>query len=217
MTESKQRNRAQLLEKEMLVWKMSDEGMSERTIADRLGISHTGVGLIIDRVYARVDKRFLKHVHRKKGLQDGQLTHAVEECFLAWERSKLPRKKAASRTVEGGEDGTGGGEVTTSEIVERDGDVQYLYAAATFLRDLRSLHGLDIAPALQDASASVAELVRSMVELGSEHDKEAAADSAGDQPGAAPADPRGVEALQGGPGPIQPDDPVQGTPLESPT
>ncbi len=215
MVESKKRNKAQLLEKEMLVWKMSDEGMSGRTIAERLGISHTGVGLILHRVYARVDKQFVKHISHKKALQDGQLTHAVEECFGAWERSKLPKKKAASRTVEGG-DGEGGGEVTTSEIVERDGDVQYLYAAATFLRDLRSLHGLDIAPALQDASASVAELVRDMVSRGSEHDKEAAEDQAGHQPGAAQADSGGAGEVQVGPGPIQPDDPVQGTPLEPP-
>ncbi len=106
--------------------------------------------------------------------------------------------------------------MTTSEIVERDGDCQYLYAAMAGMSNERSLLGLDVAPALQEASSSVAELVRSMVELGNQHEQETAADQPGGSPESVQADQGGAIPVQDGPGPIQPDDPVQGAPLESP-
>ncbi len=214
MTESKKRNRAQHLEREMTVWDWSCRGKSERWIAREMGLSHTGIGLIIDRVEARLEKRFLKRAARRKVTQCGQLEHIVQEAMDAWERSKLPRKKAASRTVEGGE-GDGAGEVTTSEIVERDGDCQYLYAAMAGMSNERSLLGLDVAPALQEASASVAELVKDMVARGSEFEKAEASEPRGS---AEPvqADPGGVAEVPGEPGSVQRDHPLQGTPLESP-
>jgi hypothetical protein len=102
-----------------------------------------------------------------------QLQWIYEQCRDSWLRSKTPRKRAASRKTAGPDgDGGDGDEVTTSEVIERDGDTSYLNTALAALRDQRMLLGLDVLAAQQDSLTTIAALSADLFARGQAYEQE---------------------------------------------
>lgn len=203
--------------REARAWAMRSRGWSQIRIATELGIGQPSVSKLLGRVEARELKRMSKSVERVKVTQHSQLEHVIEEALDAWHRSKTPRKRAARKTVGGmppmphGDDDDPAhisvpDTVETSEIIERDGDTGYLYAAMTAMGNIRSLWGLDVAPALQEPASSIASLTADLFARASSYEQRSAttqASEAGNTAGAAPAPEGGASEVPDGPEPIQ--------------
>lgn len=175
-------------------WRLRSRGMSQNRIARELGLSQGTVSRLLAAIERRMLREFAGEWERLKVTQNAQLEHIVEEAIEAWHRSKTPRKRAASKTAVGDGDGQGD-EVRTTEVIERDGDTGYLYAAMQGLAHIRGLWGLDVAPAMQDATSTVAEVTRSLFRRVEDHERreaeEAAAENGATPPG---PEPGGVES-----------------------
>jgi hypothetical protein len=196
--------------REVRAWRLRSRGWTQGRIGDELGITQGAISKLLARVEARESRRMAKRSGRVKVVQSAVLDHITEEAIDAWHRSKAPRKRAASkRSMPGGDGDAGdaGDEVQTTEVVERDGDTGYLYAAMTAMGHQRSLWGLDVAPALQDPAASVSELVRDFVGRGATYEQRRAGRAedgkAGDPARTDPADPRGIGEVPDGPVTVQ--------------
>ena len=183
-------DRTVISSRETHAWDLRCRGWTHSKIALELAITRSGVSRLLDRVEAREQARMSRAWTRIKLIQSAQLEWIIEEALAAWEKSKTPRKRAASKTVSG-EDRD---EVTTSEIVERDGDTSYLYAAMNAMDRMRSLWGLDVAPALQEPMGTISELTRDMAARLAAYEERTRpeADAPGDPPGDAGADPPGA-------------------------
>ena len=168
--------------RETRAWDLRARGLSQSRIAEALGITQPAVSKLLRRVERRELRRLSAAIESLKAVQSAQLDYVIGESLSAWERSKMPRKRAASKRSIGGDgdgQGDGGDEVQTTEVVERDGDTGYLYAAMQALSHQRSLWGLDVAPALQEPAASVAELARDLFARGAAYEQRRAAEAPG--------------------------------------
>lgn len=190
--------------RETRAWRLRSRGWSQQRIADELGVTQSAVSRLLGRVERRELRRMSASVERIKVVQSAQLEYVADEALAAWERSKTPRKRAASKRAVGEGQGEGGDEIQTTEVIERDGDTGYLYAAMTALTHQRSLWGLDVAPALQEPMASVAELARDFLGRGTAYENRRAEEEAARDPaGAGPADPGRAVEVHDGPQPVQ--------------
>lgn len=195
-------NRTQSLEHECRAWEYRCRGWGQRRIAEAIAVSQPAVSKILRRVETRELKRLSESVERIKVIQTGELEHVIEETVDAWHRSKLPKKRAIQRTVSGGghdEDGDGPNQISTQEAVERDGDPAYLYAAMNAMDRVRALWGLDVAPALQDPTSSVAELARDLLKRADAYDQRTQTTPAVDTGECGPADPGRAAQVPDGP------------------
>lgn len=200
-------------------WTLRARGWSQCAIAEELGITQSAVSKLLARIERRELKRLAAAVERQKVTQHFHLEHVASEAFQAWDRSKTPRKRAASRrSIDGGGgggDGQGGDEVQTTEVIERDGDPSYLYAAMQALGNLRSLWGLDVLAAQQDAASTIAAITRDMAERAESYERDEATQGGAGDPGRTDGpDAGGAPQVPDGPGPVQRDDPVPGAVLE---
>lgn len=204
--------------REARAWRLRSRGWSQYRIADELRMSQGGVSRLLQRIERRELKRMSRSVESIKVTQNAQLEHIVGESLDAWDRSKTPRKRAARKTAGSGDGDGDGATVETSEVVERDGDCSYLYAAMNAMGAQRSLWGLDVAPALQEPAASVASLAADCLARGLAYEqrKEPQASPAGDPAGAGRADPVGAAEVPRGPLPVQRDHPLPESVLEPP-
>ena len=196
-----QPNREQVIENETKAWQLRCRGWVQTRIAAHLGISQPAISKILKRVELRELKKLTVSVERLKVVQSGQLDHVVEESLDAWHRSKEPRKRAASR--DGGSGPGAGGKVTTSEIIERDGDPALLYCSMQALAHQRSLWGLDVSPALREPAASVAQLAKDLLIRASGYEERKAAEATGHPAGDACPDPSRAVSMPIGPEPVQ--------------
>jgi hypothetical protein len=180
--------------REVKAWSLRARGWTETRIAVELGVNQSSVSRMLERIEARELARMSASVERTKVVHHAQLDHVIEESLDAWYRSKLPRKRAARKTSGEG-DGGGGDEVQTTEVIERDGDTGYLYAAMQAMGAQRSLWGLDVAPALQEPAATVAELAKDVLSKASAYQARAAEGPTGNPAGADRADPPGAAGV----------------------
>jgi len=202
--------------RETHAWAMRARGFSQVRIARELGLTQSGVSRLLRRVESRELRRMSKSIERIKAVQNAAFEAIIEESLEAWQRSKTPRKRAARKTSG---DGQGGADdaVETTEVVERDGDCSYLYAAMNAMGGQRSLWGLDVAPALQEPASSIARLAQDLFARGSSYEqRQAEQGQPGDPPEPVRPDPGGVAEVPDGPEPVQRDDPVPGSLLEPP-
>jgi hypothetical protein len=200
-------NRSQARDHEGKAWDLRCRGWSQWRIAAQIGVCQQAVSKILARVEARELKRLSESVERLKVEQTGQLGHVIEESVDAWHRSKQPRKRATSRTGGGSDDEDGGGgsdTVKTLDVIERDGDPAFLYAAMNAMDRIRSLWGLDVSPALQDPAASVAELARDLLKRSDAYEQRKAQEGQADHPGRdGAADPGGAPPVPAQPESVQ--------------
>jgi hypothetical protein len=127
-------------QREIECWKLRCSGWTLQRIGEYLNISREAVRKILKRIDARELKNLARHYEHLKIVQYNRLEHVIEECSLAWERSKTPKKKVGQKTTDDGDGAT----VTASEATERDGDTAYLYAKMVAMDKQRSLFGLDV-------------------------------------------------------------------------
>jgi hypothetical protein len=108
-------------------WAMRGRGMSPQGIAERLGMTEKAV----DKVLSRKREEWLAELAAQatslKADQTRALNWAVQQLFAAWDRSTTPRKRAAVKRP--GDSSGPADEMQTTEVIERDGDPAYLYAA----------------------------------------------------------------------------------------
>ena len=193
--------------RETRAWAMRSRGMSHQRIAEEIGLSPSGVSRLLARIERRELRRMSKHVERVKVVQYYTLEHISSEALEAWERSKTPRKRAGSKRSGGSGEGIAGDlvdEVLTSEVIERDGDVSYLYCAMQSLANVRSLWGLDVAPAQQDAVTSITSITRDMADKARAYEdrEQAEATPAGDTGGPGGPDAGGAPEVHAGSEPV---------------
>jgi predicted transcriptional regulator len=170
-------------------WEMTCAGYTQHQIAAKLGIDQSTVSRAVKRVEERELARLSGNVESLKVSQTHQLQWMFAEAMRAWEKSKTPRKRAVSRSGDGG-DGEG---QETREAIDRDGDNGFLHTGMAALRDVRSLWGLDVSPALNEPAASIAALAMDILNRGSQHDaRQAQQVPAEDTPGTGGTDPGGT-------------------------
>jgi hypothetical protein len=134
--------KARRLEVEREAWDRSQRGWSHRRIAAELGVDQRTVGRAIARVYARGASRIDEDARLQVVLILAQLRHALDETFQAWERSKRPSRRSSRTSGPPLPDGSPS-IVTTEEIEERDGNVEFLLLALKLLGAISDLLNLE--------------------------------------------------------------------------
>lgn len=169
------------------VWKLSVAGYTQYQIADQTGLNQGTVSRILNRIYDRKREQISKGLDQFKIDQTGKLEYVYSESMEAWRKSKTPRKRAVSKNT-----GDGDGEAQEMrEAVERDGDTSFMYAGMAALKDIRSIWGLDVAPALQDTDTLITSISVDMTSRAGVYE-EAAESPALDPPQPDRADPPGT-------------------------
>jgi hypothetical protein len=184
--------------------------MTTQAIADQLGITRQGVEAILKRVESRELVRLSKSVERVKVTNHHRLEHVIEESFAAWHKSKEPLKRASRKKTGGvninpdGDDDDCEQEVTSTEVIERTGDVRYLHTGMGAMEAEAKLWGLEVLPASNERASSISELAQDMKRRGEEYETRQNAEDTPDDSARTP-DGRasGVAEVQGGPGPVQ--------------
>jgi hypothetical protein len=135
-------NRATVIEREKIAWRMRTHGSTLQEIGDHLGVTAMGAWKICARVEEREARRLARSVHRVKARQSGQLQVVISEGFSSWKASKEPRRRAIRR--EGQDRET----VDTTEATDQHGDVRYLHLVLAAHAAERDLCGLSIEAAM---------------------------------------------------------------------
>jgi hypothetical protein len=194
-TRDRTQNRAQILEREEKVWEASDKGWTPRRIAAELGLSHTGVRKILERVATRAIKELNGRELHKKIAISGQQSHIVEAALDQWRESCKPQTRVIERKDD---DGT----TTTTSVVEQTGTVAYLHTAMAAMDRLVRLWGLDVTPASNDGLQSISALAADIVKRARDHEHREQATAI------PPVDPAGIPARAEGGTPAMPDKPA---------
>lgn len=168
----KRLNKTQTTQREIEAFDMRARGLSLRSIARELGLSHERVRQILLAIDARELAGLSEHYEGLKVAQNSRLETIVEESFGSWFQSKEPARRVKQTTDDDGK------EVTVNELVEREGNVAYLDRARAALADQRSLWGLDVQAQEQEDYFSIANVTRRMAERGDACDRRLAEESA---------------------------------------
>lgn len=133
-------HRAIQLEQEAEAWDLRQQGWTVRRIGAKLGIAHTTVSRMLDRVERRVLKSLSRRVERQKVTSTQILDHIRDEALQAWEKSKRNRTRVVKKT-------DANGEATVQEAVTREGDPTHLHTAMAADDRIRKIWGVDAPPA----------------------------------------------------------------------
>jgi hypothetical protein len=198
------------LEREITAWRLRVRGKSTQTIADQLGMTRQGVEAILARLERRELKKLSKRIARHKVTHHHRYEHVVEETFDAWHASKKPLKRAQRRVKGGvnvnpsGDDDDCQEEISSTEVTERTGDVNYLHTGMAAMKNQAQLWGLEVLPASQDQASSISHLSEDMQRRGEEYDaREAEEELTRDPAGTPPDGADRAPEVQDGPGPVQ--------------
>lgn len=168
----KLRNKAAIAEREAKMWRLRQRGYTLEEIGDEFGVDKSLVCRILAKLTDRTLKQTVGRVERVKVEQSQILWQTISEAMRAWESSKEPLHR-----VREGEDGQ-----RVTEVVKREGNTQYLHTAMKALADIRSIWGLDVAPALQEPALGIAQLVADLQRRGLEFEAREAELRAGQSP-----------------------------------
>jgi hypothetical protein len=172
-------NRAQLVEREELVWEHSAKGWSNRRIAREMGLSHPGVAKILERIEARALRQLATKVENQKIRLTQQLIYIVETATDSWRSSNQPRTRVTERKTEGGDT-----QVST-EVVEQSGDRGHLHTAMSAMDRIARIWGLEVLAAGQDSLHSMSALAADLVKRAKQYEQ-------GKAPVDSPANPGGI-------------------------
>lgn len=173
---------------------MRSRGYTLEEIADELGIATGNVSRLLSKLNDRALKANVSKVARTKVEQTQILWHSVSQAMRAWEASKEPLQRVRQL-----DDGS-----TVTEVVRREGNPTYLHTVFKALADIRSIWGLDVAPATVDPIQGIAQLAADLQRRGVEYEtREAAAGNAGDTSGVPAGPGGGTEQMPTEPGPVQ--------------
>lgn len=182
------------LERQRVAWRLRQKGWTQEAIAEQLGIDVGNVCRMLNRLNDEYLRENLQHVERVKVDQTRILYHIAHEALLEWERSKEPQNRVITQG-----DGT-----EILQAISRTGNVQYLHAARAAFADIRSIWGCDVAPAQQDATQGIAQLIRDIETRGLAVEVRKAPEVGGADPGGLPPGAgAGAPEVQGGPGEVQ--------------
>jgi predicted transcriptional regulator len=145
-------------ERERKAWALRQKLLSQREIAAELGVTQGAVAKMLRRVEARYFKQQSKRVEHIKTKQSFQLEHLGSEAVAAWERSKRPGKKIRRKV---GADG----EVTVTEVIERDGDPRFLSIAIETLAEERKVWNIGAEAEGATGVINIEELHAALIEV----------------------------------------------------
>jgi hypothetical protein len=164
-------NHSQVVSREVSAWRLRCQGWTLQRIADHLGLSASGVWRILQRIEKRELKALSEHFAGIKVQVSNQLDFIIEQCADSWMKSKEPRKRASQKTTDADvEPAT----VTSTDVVEQCGDVSYLKTWMEAASMKMSLFGLAVAPADNEVSFTIADLVKDMEAKGKAYEEEVA-------------------------------------------
>jgi hypothetical protein len=111
----------------------------------------------------------------------------------AWKKSKEPGRRAR----------TSGDGTEVFDTAEREGNIAYLHAADKYMQAIRSIWGADVAPATNEESMGIAQLIESLEARGATFDVRLTTKGPADPGGVHPGPDSGTPEVQGGPGQVQ--------------
>lgn len=149
--------RAKIVERQLNVWYLRQEGMTEAKIAATLGVNRALVIKDLDTVTNRLMRRMDSMAERIKLEQTYQLQHVLSEALEAWEASKKPAKRNTTKQYQ--QPATLPNPVNvpanqasiqmqltsaihTISTSDRTGNVEYLNVALQTMEQLRKLWGI---------------------------------------------------------------------------
>lgn len=150
----KRPNQTQKTERETRAFDMRARGLSLRSIARELGLSHERVRQILQVIDERELAALSEHYAGLKIAQNSRLETIVEQSFTSWFKSLEPQRRVRQTTNAEGE------EVVVNDLVEQTGNVAYLDRARAALADQRSLWGLDVQAQEQEMDFNIASIAR---------------------------------------------------------
>lgn len=180
-------------EREGQAWLLRQKGYTLEQIGEQLGINFGNVGKLLNKLNDKYLRENLNQVERIKVEQTRILWWIGAEAMRAWEASKLP----LSRVTEG-EDGQ-----TVRTAISREGNISYLREAREAMADIRSIWGCDVAPAQQDATQGIAQLIRDIEERGIAVEVRTTEPRSTDPGGLSPGAGTGADEVPEQPGPVQ--------------
>jgi hypothetical protein len=125
----KPRKRVELLERDLAIWELTKESISQAKIGETLGINRATINRSLKKIFVRYEKAFMESVNETKLQQAAQIEHAAVRAMEEYEKS------------------------AEYEAVTKDGDVVQLTQACnpkhldTFLRckeHIRKILGADV-------------------------------------------------------------------------
>jgi hypothetical protein len=159
-------------------WRLRGRGRSPQSIAEMLGMTEQAVDQLLARKREEWLAKLASTAASLKADQTRLLNWCVDQLLGAWDRSTRPRKRAASKKAMPGEGEPGDGdEIQTTEVVERDGDPAYMYAAMHGMAQVRVCWGLDVQAAQADPSITLTDLARDMWARGQAYERERRAEA----------------------------------------
>jgi DNA-binding MarR family transcriptional regulator len=134
-------------EVEARAWALTQQGWSQRRIAETLDVDQGTVSRAITRVCKKVADGLHEEIRTFLVVTLHQLEHARDEAIQAWERSKKPKRKSSKRSLssflDGSEPTEGPGsrtrDQTLVELQEREGEPAYLSAYLAAIDRINSL------------------------------------------------------------------------------
>ena len=139
-------SKEQSIEKRVTAWALRAKGWTELRIAAQLGVNQSTISRWLKAIAERTLRDLDEQARTELVVMLGQLQHAADELMQAWERSKAPKKRAGKRSKPtfdvSGKPGHPE-EVTTSEVIERDGEAVYLLAYQSTLDRIVKLLALE--------------------------------------------------------------------------
>jgi hypothetical protein len=164
------------LEREDRIWELSARGWSLRRIGKKVGMSPEGVRKAIERVFARESAAFAERAARVRVRHEAAYRYIHRAASLAFDKSRRPIQRARQNA-----DGT-----TTSEVVTRTGDPQFLYVMIMSLGRIEQLWGANVLPAANPEDLELEQEIRVLQEAAAKEKAEWASQQKPPQPEAKP-------------------------------
>lgn len=140
-------------QKEAEVWALRVQGKTHQEIAKIVDMERSSVSKMLKRLKDRAIASLDDEILAEKVLQWNRLEFIVVESFEAWETSKQADKRVTQRRSsvkpkegsqdEGDQTPDKVSEIVTSQVVEQDGNLNFLREARAAMKDIRDLLGIE--------------------------------------------------------------------------
>lgn len=90
-------SREQARERELRAWELRKQGLTERAIADDLGVSQPAVNKMLQKTRAAFLDKIEGAIREELALQVGHLHYVIEQALEAWRDSKKPKKVVVTK------------------------------------------------------------------------------------------------------------------------
>lgn len=135
--------RSVVVERKKRAWELSQQGWSEKRIAEELGVDRTTVSRYLTSLSRRALAQLEDEVAKAKAIQLRQLQHVIDEAFQAWRDSRKPEQTVSKKVVPATEDGGENHTIITTKVRGQSGNPRHLRNAMTAMAEIRELLGIE--------------------------------------------------------------------------